>query len=549
MTRYFLVNNASTAANYGIGTHFRHLLKSLEHLDDIEVVFVDLQCTLLYGCQEIQDENGRRHLQIPLVNVGVEDVSYNRNVFAEIVRWNESLHETTQLVFHFHYEQHFLLASLLKAQIPSCRIIYTVHCQTWAFSLQGNRLRLQQCLAHEQVDELSEEQRMELSQIRQMVASEKRMLAIADDVLVLSEFTRKILVEDYKISATKLHLIPNAVADNDETDVIQLDDSNAYILYVGRLDKGKGIVPLMSAFRMVRNAVPHARLIIAGSGNYDECFSEVKDLWPYVSWTGRIDAEYLSKLYRSVSVGVLPSFNEQCSYTIIEMLMHGLPVVGSDCSGVAEMLDHSPNLRASFEKSRDDNEQMAKELAEILIKLLSDKEKLQVERKKARVAYEHKYALNIATQRLTNLLNQPQRPMSENDDLLSILDERVLSIINHRPDYMDLDVFGLAGVGYYLWWRISHLDTSHAESKERSLLLREHLLYTLDWMLEQAIEEDSTGGCHRPWLRGLAVELLHSRFFPIKVSRLLELLQNQEETRFESSEELFRNMLRICNYK
>lgn len=549
MTRYYLINNASTAAAYGIGTHLRYFLKSLESQKDLQIVFVDLQCNTHSNCRSSQDASGNWHLQIPTVTAGIEDVAYNRNIFAEIVQWDETQSAKAQRVFHFHYEQHALLAHLLKAYFSESRVFFTVHYQTWGFLLQGNRKQLQQYLAYDQQSTLPEDQRQNCLLIQQSVARERRMFSIADEIIVLSEFTRQVLIEDYKVTASKLSTIPNAIDDRRRGQKVVLDDAKKYILYVGRLDTGKGILPLISAFKQVKIAVPQAHLIMVGNGDYDICLSRVGELWSDISWTGRVDSQYLDKLYRSVHIGVLPSFNEQCSYSVIEMLMHGLPVVGTDCSGVGEMLEHAPELRVAFEGARGDESQMSKLLAETLITLLKDEERYKIERLNSRVAYENKYSLALATQRWITLLKKPRRLIQDNEDLLRMFDEQVLHIINQRPDYIDLDFFGLAGIAHYLWWRGSQLACGEQENIKLSLMLREHLIYAIDWMEEMVIAEASTASCDRPYLRRLLSELLQHAVYPSKLARLLTYIQHNEERDLASVERILSNILRICNYK
>ena len=36
----------------------------------------------------------------------------------------------------------------------------------------------------------------------------------------------------------------------------------------------------------------------------------------------------------------MPSFSEQCSYVVIEMMMHGLPVIGTTAPGLDEMIEN-----------------------------------------------------------------------------------------------------------------------------------------------------------------------------------------------------------------
>jgi putative glycosyltransferase len=548
MTRYFLVNNASPAATYGIGTHLRHLVECLTTIGDIEIVYIDLQCDTS-SCQTQKDEKGYWHLQIPTVSMGMEDGVYNRNVYAEVVRWNESQKETARIIFHFHYEQHFLLASLLKAHYPSSQILYTIHYQTWAFQLLGDCKQLQKSLMMLPSEEVSDKEYERCQQIQTLVTIEKRMLSIADEVIVLSRFTQDILIKYYKISPSKLHFIPNAIADTHDAIDFSLDPTKQYILYVGRLDKGKGLDLLIAAFRQIHTSFPNTRLIVVGNGDYDAFFSEAKELWPHISWTGRLEATELQQLYQSVQVGVQPSFNEQCSYTIIEMLMNGLPVVGTDCSGVKEMIIHAPQLQVAFDAHRNDREQMIKLLAAVIKDLLSDPRRLKEESVKARKAYEERYTTEHATLRWHELLALTPRSITENTDLLLLIDQRCIDIINQRPDYMDLEFFGLTGISHYIWWRMQQLDVQEYESRKQRALLGEHLIYAIDWMFELALEECTfTEDCGNPALCTLCSSLLQASFYPTKIEQLQQMLVS-EPSAIVTAKDVIINVLKICNYK
>lgn len=60
-------------------------------------------------------------------------------------------------------------------------------------------------------------------------------------------------------------------------------------------------------------------------------------------FTGRLNQEEVYSLYQCASVGILPSYTEQCSYTIIEMMMFGLPFVGVRTTGLSEMIVEGEN--------------------------------------------------------------------------------------------------------------------------------------------------------------------------------------------------------------
>ena len=65
---------------------------------------------------------------------------------------------------------------------------------------------------------------------------------------------------------------------------------------------------------------------------------ECEDIWANVTWTGLIRKDKLCELYAISDIGVMPSFSEQCSYVAIEMMMHGLPIIGNASTGLKEMI-------------------------------------------------------------------------------------------------------------------------------------------------------------------------------------------------------------------
>ena len=63
------------------------------------------------------------------------------------------------------------------------------------------------------------------------------------------------------------------------------------------------------------------------------------ECWHRVTFTGHLNPEQLAGFYGRAAVGVLPSFHEQCSYSAIELMRHGIPFVGTDSTGLREMLE------------------------------------------------------------------------------------------------------------------------------------------------------------------------------------------------------------------
>lgn len=115
---------------------------------------------------------------------------------------------------------------------------------------------------------------------------------------------------------------------------------------------------LIKAFRRVLDVHPHARLILAGDGSFNTYLKECSGIHSRITFIGKVDKEELYQYYRIADVGVMPSFHEQCSYVGIEMMMHGLPLIGTDSTGLGEMI--ADELKVELDESQE--EQLSVEL-------------------------------------------------------------------------------------------------------------------------------------------------------------------------------------------
>jgi glycosyltransferase involved in cell wall biosynthesis len=102
---------------------------------------------------------------------------------------------------------------------------------------------------------------------------------------------------------------------------------------VGRLDRQKGIDVLLHA--MVE--VPHARLVVAGSGPSGEelaALATTLGIADRVTWTGWVDAP--ARVLADCDVFALPSRFEGFPLVVLEAMLVGVPVVATDVGSVAE---------------------------------------------------------------------------------------------------------------------------------------------------------------------------------------------------------------------
>ena len=107
---------------------------------------------------------------------------------------------------------------------------------------------------------------------------------------------------------------------------------------------------------------PHARLILAGDGRYNTYLKECRGTRSRITFTGKVNKEELYQYYRIADVSVMSSFHEQCSYVGIEMMMHGVPLIGTSSTGLGEMI--ADELKVKLDENQEE---------QLSVELLADK--------------------------------------------------------------------------------------------------------------------------------------------------------------------------------
>ncbi len=144
-------------------------------------------------------------------------------------------------------------------------------------------------------------------------------------------------------------IVPNGV-DTDRFnkigDKIQDIPENS-ILFLGRLDRRKGLHRLLKALPYVIKDIPDVKVIVAGSGPLEEYYKKmVKELnlLHHVEFRGFISSEDIPKYYRSCSLYTSPAEGgESFGIVLIEAMASGVPVVASNIQGYNEVIQTDKN--------------------------------------------------------------------------------------------------------------------------------------------------------------------------------------------------------------
>lgn len=125
------------------------------------------------------------------------------------------------------------------------------------------------------------------------------------------------------------------------------------VLYLGRLEKRKGIQDLFAAIPQVLAKIPNVQFIIAGANNshrdgfqqqtgltYAAYFQQqYAQFTGQVSFLGQVSEEKLNELYQTCDLFVAPSLYESFGLIYLEAMNYGKPVIGCRAGGIPEVIN------------------------------------------------------------------------------------------------------------------------------------------------------------------------------------------------------------------
>ncbi len=206
--------------------------------------------------------------------------------------------------------------------------------------------------------------------------SQNAALAGAEIVTVPSRGAAECLARDYPAYARKLRVIPFGIQDSPAA--LHSAAVHAYgppgpVLYVGRFAEVKGTPDLFHAIPQVLARHPEVPFVVAGgipdSRKMDNRWRRKLDaLLPepfrkHVRFTGWVSGDELALLYSAARVLVSPSRLETYGLAVLEAMLFGLPVVGTNTAGTSELVAHGETGLLS---NPGDSGELADNLCELL---------------------------------------------------------------------------------------------------------------------------------------------------------------------------------------
>jgi len=202
---------------------------------------------------------------------------------------------------------------------------------------------------------------------KQTLEYKRKTICNADQVIAISENTKKDLINLYGISEEKIHVIypGNPLEKAIPSKVRNLP--KRYLLYVGNRSGYKNFTLFIEAVTPILKKDNTLFLVCAGGGMFSDeekrLLSKL-EIGNQVKQVGFKDDNELAYIYKKALVYVLPSLYEGFGMTALEAFSMGCPVVASNTSSIPEVCGkaavyispkNSVSIKSGIEKVMRDN--------------------------------------------------------------------------------------------------------------------------------------------------------------------------------------------------
>jgi glycogen synthase len=220
-----------------------------------------------------------------------------------------------------------------------------------------------------------------------------------------------------RLEPGRVEIIPHGLRDRRRHALVDpMDKGGPRLLFVGRLEKRKGIDTLLAAVPLLIEEFPDLAITIVGNdtipdddgSTYRAAFerSASRSVAARVRFAGFVGESELDELYARCDVFVAPSRFESFGLVLVEAMMFGKPIVAGDNSGMRAVMEDGKN---GYLVPPDNAEALRRAVS----KLLTSSERRRAFGERSRQLYEERFSLegmvdqtvrfyNALTERLPN---------------------------------------------------------------------------------------------------------------------------------------------------
>lgn len=167
---------------------------------------------------------------------------------------------------------------------------------------------------------------------------EKRSYTFADRIIAVSTDTKDILETYYNHDV--ITYIPNGITRTTQVKTTS-SKKTKNLLYIGRIDKRKGVDFLVRSMITVAKEDPTIHLHIVGTGKDKEALEGLskKHMLP-ITFHGRLSDEELDHLYATVAIQIVPSVFEGFGISVLEGVIKRVPIIATNVDGIKSIIRH-----------------------------------------------------------------------------------------------------------------------------------------------------------------------------------------------------------------
>ncbi|MCZ2223882.1 MAG: glycosyltransferase family 4 protein [Chitinophagales bacterium] len=179
---------------------------------------------------------------------------------------------------------------------------------------------------------------------------QKKILEKANRIITLSEYSKQVIQNHYKLSKDKIFSIPFGVLENNkrlsykeqENIKQQYTDGCEYFVFSGTTEPLNNILTLLKAFSIFKKRL-HSNmklLLLIQPTKYDIAIKEKLKTYKYredIVWLDNVDEPQQQAIISSAYALILTSYKEEYSVTIINAMQNGIPIAYNNTNFFSEI--------------------------------------------------------------------------------------------------------------------------------------------------------------------------------------------------------------------
>lgn len=207
----------------------------------------------------------------------------------------------------------------------------------------------------------------------------QRIYHMVDSLICHTKHASTILTQSFGINKNKIyeiphgplfHDVPDCVTNEKAKEMIGLESTKTYILFIGLIKPYKGIEFLLEAWKEVQEICPNTELVLAGNGK-SEYLVKIRDLVKNLNIEKTVNTFFyylstqeLALFHQATDIIVYPYENITQSGALLTGMAYGKAIIATNVGGFKDTLIHNQSaLLVDYGNRR--------ELADSIIKLIN----------------------------------------------------------------------------------------------------------------------------------------------------------------------------------